>query len=132
MSRSKIDPVHIVQSVYDEETESNKVSIVGTEMSIAVSIEDGDSVTNLPKSLTMGVEDGIMSCEGMKSYSLYTMPNSDVKVEVSPSKTDDIWFELTTCKTTTEPLMQASPKEICAARIRISGAGQAYLVLQAV
>lgn len=132
MARTKMDPIHIQQSVYDEDHEANKVMMVGTEMEIAVSIEDGDSVINLPKSLTISVEDGIMLCEGMKSCQLYTMANSDIKVEVSPSKTKDIWFELTTCKTTTEPLMQQSPKEICAMRVRLSGAGQAYLVLQAV
>lgn len=44
MKRTKLDPNHIAQSVFDEESQANRVQVVNTEIAIELRAEDGDSV----------------------------------------------------------------------------------------
>lgn len=49
MARSKLDQTQIAQLVFDDEKNANRVALVGTEISIELDAEDGDSVISKKK-----------------------------------------------------------------------------------
>jgi hypothetical protein len=53
---TRLDPNQVSRIVFDEDLEANRVTIIGTEMSIAVSAEDGDSVQTVPMALRMDLQ----------------------------------------------------------------------------
>jgi hypothetical protein len=116
--RSKLDPVHIQQYVFDEETESYKVKLIPTEMSIELDAADGDNIRVIPNGSKLNENDQIMSCVGMKTVCLY----GEGIVSISPEDEGDEFYTLI--------ITSLQPKEICARRIKIVGSGK--LVMQAV
>ena len=123
MSRSKIDPVHIQQYVYDDETESLKVKLIPMEMSIELDANDGDSVKCYPAGFNFSNKNSPYPCVGMKTAMLYKSDQNELKLEVSPLDDGDVWIEVQNAQ---------NPCQICARRIRMSGAGNGVVVVQAV
>jgi hypothetical protein len=123
MSRSKIDPIHIQQYVFDEETESLKVKLIPIEMSIELDANDGDSVKCYPAGFNFSDKNQPYSCVGMKTAMLYKLNEQDLKLEVSPFDSGDIWVEVSNPQ---------NPCQICARRIRMTGNGSGVVVVQAV
>lgn len=125
MARTKMDPVHIQQCVFDEDTESNKVKLVGTEIEIELSADDGDSVISRPMSVSFSTKDIPMKCDGMKSVCVY-IKEGTITVRVSPEDQGEFWIDLITAEQT------SSIAGICARRIQMTGTGEGVLVMQAV
>lgn len=51
--KTRFDPNQIIQFEHDEETHAKRVKIVGTQIQVALSADDGDSVLTVPKSVIM-------------------------------------------------------------------------------
>jgi hypothetical protein len=111
-----IDPTHIWQAIFDEDSESIKVELLPLELAINLDAEGGDSVLALPQSLIL--EQGEADCKRIKSICLY----GQGVVSVSPIDSGDEWYELA--------VLQLSPQHICARRIKLVGSGK--LVMQSV
>lgn len=127
MSRSKVDPIHIQQLVFDDETESYKMRMVGTEMSVELSHMDGDSVYSMTPSMTVSTKDVAQNCMGMKRVCAFKSDEapSELKIEISPNAEGEEFYTLMTL-TAKGP---SQVMEICAARIRMSGSGQGSMVI---
>jgi hypothetical protein len=117
MSRSKVDPVHIQQYVYDEELEAYRVHILPTEIQMELNAEDGDSVICKHDSIVVD-QTAIQSCVGMKTVCLYGAGT----VSISPDDTGSVFYDLA--------LTALVPVSICARRVKIVGTGK--LVLQSI
>ncbi len=127
MSRTKIDPIHIQQLVFDEDTESYKMKMVGTEMSVELSHSDGDSVYAIIPSMTVSTKDVPQSCSGMKRVCAFKSDDAptELKIEISPKSEGDEFYTIAT-------LINKGPSEvmeICAVRIRMSGTGAGSMVI---
>jgi len=107
---SKLSPHQIAQSVYDEPSESVRTTIQNLEIGIELDADDGDSV-EIRKPLfhqellvSSGTDSGTVLGEGdVRYFSEYLVSVSvineiaasgmQIHVEVSPSDTDNIWFD---------------------------------------
>ena len=106
---SKADPIQIARRVFDEESDSNRVKLVETEMAIELSAEDGDSVLAVHTSLVL--QEGIHSVAGMKTLCLY----GSATLSVSPHDEGEEFYSISPAET--------EPKTICARRLKIEGTG---------
>lgn len=113
---SKLDPIQMQRKVYDDQIEANRVTVVGTEMAIELSADDGDSVTAIPMSASLA--EGIHSVAGMKTLCLY----GSASLLVSPSDDGEDFYALSAT--------QLQPLAICARRLKIEGDG--LVVVQSV
>lgn len=57
MSRSKVDPVHMMQFAFDDASESFKTKLTDTEISMELSAEDGDSVIAKREFLVVSIDE---------------------------------------------------------------------------
>lgn len=105
---TKLDPQQIIRYVYDENSQAYKVSIVGTELSIALSADDNDSVQIV--AMTKTLEAGIHSVAGMKVACVYGSPTA---IRISPSDEGEDFYLLS--------FSACIPVAICAKRIQIEG-----------
>ena len=112
----KLDPIQMQRKVYDEQIEANRVTVVGTEMGIELSAQDGDSILAIPMSQSLA--EGIHSIAGMKTLCKY----GECSLKVSPLDEGDLWLDLSAA--------ELEPKAICARRLKIEGTG--LVVVQSV
>ena len=82
MSRSKLDPNQISQCEHDDDTGAKKVKIIGTEMSIELDAEDGDSVLSLPQQISSNVFDEEIDAKRLRAASLQLI-SGNASIEVS-------------------------------------------------
>lgn len=57
MSRSKVDPVHMMQFAFDDASESFKTKLTDTEIAMELSAEDGDSVISKREFLVVSLDE---------------------------------------------------------------------------
>ncbi len=113
-----IDPTHIWQAIFDEDSESIKVELLPLELAINLDAETGDSIMSMPQSSILS--EGEADCKRIKTICLY----GSGTVSVSPSDSGDEWYELFISPG------DLVPKSICARRIKLVGSGK--LVMQSV
>jgi len=105
---TKLAPHQIAQSVYDAPNEAIRTTIQNMEIAIELSADDGDSVeVRSPlfagsNTIVSGTPSGTVVAQGDVRYlaeyivavnvlSAVTASGLKIKVEVSPSDTDDVW-----------------------------------------
>lgn len=130
----------VLRRSYDESEEALRVSMTSTQLAVALSHADGDSIETHPNSLTnSGTSEVIIT--GMKSVCLYLMPDgagvAQAKVQVSPTDSGDIWVDVPTSTVTAHAtlLSVGSVHATCARRARVvhvTGTPTTHLVAQAV
>ena len=107
---TRLDPTHIMKRVFDESNDSNRVQIVGTEIAIAVSAADGDSVLSAPMALRADLQaNEALDCLHYQKGVL----EAPQAVTIEASIDGETWFELAT-------IQPRAPFEIMAAKIRVS------------
>jgi hypothetical protein len=134
MSNTRLDPVHIIRSVYDEAAEAYKVKIQDTELAMELSATDGDSVTAHPVKLlasAIGVAspaaDGTIiiaavDCSSISAVHVSVNGTGTVVVEVSPADSGSYFYSIGGA---------GAIIPVCARRIRVTStnaAGDVYLV----
>ena len=124
MSRTKRDINQIQQFEHDEDSNAKRVKMVGTELSIELDHEDGDSVTSHPAKLVASVT-GVTSeddeteiippldCSSMRVIHLYPVGTGFLEVYLSPVDSGDVFY-----KVDLEDL-----KNVCARRIKVKSLG---------
>lgn len=131
--RSKLDPTHITQMTYDENSEAVKVKIQDAEMSIELSANDGDSVTSHPVKLVasaMGcdITDNNMDvipaldCSSLKEVRIDIEGTGTAQILASPVDSGDFFYVVGP---------QAVTHRICARRIKVKSldvVGNVHLV----
>lgn len=122
MGRSKRDVVHIQQYEHDELSNSKRVKITDTELSIELNHADGDSVTSHPAKLTASAIDvdasnngqeviPALECSSMRKISVIVNGTGSVKIMVSPVDSGSFFVELL------ETI--GGVMDICARRVKI-------------
>ncbi len=106
MSRSLLDPTQIIQTTFDPDSQSNRVSLVPTEITF-----EGTSQVIVQA-------DGIVNCAGYEYVCLYGTGT----VSVSPDDDGSTMYALT--------VTALEPKLICARTIQIVGTGK--IIIQSV
>ena len=84
MARSKLfDPVHILQHIYNEDSESINVELLPTEISMELNADDGDSVL-VQKQMTVldDVQDGQLIDTSKASRLCILSEDSNAQVEL--------------------------------------------------
>lgn len=133
MVRSKYDPNHITQIVFDEESRANRVKLVDTQISIEVRAEDGDSITSHPVKLTISslgcTSDDIgkeivppMDCSSLRELHASIEGTGQVLILASPMAIGDFFYEVGSAN---------QIHKICAKRIKvksIDAIGNVHLV----
>lgn len=134
MSHTRLDQTHIFRHVYDEDTESLKVKIQDTELSMELSAADGDNVTAHPAKLlasaigvTSPAADGTViiaavDCSSISSVHVSINGTGAVVVEVSPADSGSYFYSIGGA---------GAIIPVCARRIRVTStnaAGDVYLV----
>lgn len=158
---SQLDGAQIFKRVFDGANDSIRVDFAGVHSSsISLSATDGtpDSIITYPErsstkasltSASTGTIIGPVSCEGMRSFNLYTNTTSTlvgpqaITLQISPSATDNVWIAATctaTPSTVSGTVIKGTMEtDIVAMRARVviaaaitSGTFDAYLVMQGV
>lgn len=127
MARSKLDPNQIFQHAYDDDSESLKMSMVGTEMSVSLDESDGDSAAIRPMSFTASPSIGeTISVEKMSKMRIYIKSigsgDSTVSVQLSPLDSGDFWVTalmMTPAALANGCIMSEPLKDITAKRMRV-------------
>lgn len=123
---TKLDPQYIARCEHDEASESKRVKIVDTELSIELDADDGDSVQTqgrlIDYNLTSGEVADISICREIKVYS-----SGEFTVEYSPkTEGEDSWISMgqSTNETAIIPILAKRVKVTSASPIIILGRGQ--------
>ena len=87
MARSKnLDPVHMIQHSYDEDSESFKMKLTDTEIAMELSADDGDSVFIFKQMLVLDVKAGeLIDSSKYSKICIY-----EDEITLSLLKSDDI------------------------------------------
>src|SRR6266850_6764322 len=83
-----MDPTHIWQAIFDEDSESIKVELLPLELAISLDAETGDSVKSVPESSILN--EGEADCKRIKTICLY----GEGTVSISPSDNSDEWYQI--------------------------------------
>lgn len=116
MANQSSEPRHylsgdgVLKEAWNPQAHALEVALKNTEVAIALSASEGDSVIAVVPSATLS--EGTHSCAGIKTVCRY----GDATISVSPDVSGEEWHVLS-CEDLT-------PKEICAMRIKITGAGK--------
>lgn len=105
MSRSKLDPTHISQLTFDEESEALKVKMHDTEINMELNHEDGDSVTAHPAKLVASAIECVeaddnqvvipaQDCSSLRELHLSVEGEGLAEVHVSPVDSGDFFYKL--------------------------------------
>jgi hypothetical protein len=155
---SLLDAPQLVKRAFDDDNDSFRMVLGEAQgISIELSADDGDSITNVPESstangsltaATTGVIVAEASCYGAKSAQIYSKTLTTITtpptltIQVSPLDTGDVWFSTSTTLvpgTVIDNVAASSIGSICARRIRVStsaatasGTATVYLVVQAI
>jgi hypothetical protein len=105
---TRLDPTHIMKRVFDESSDSNRVQIVGTEIAIAVSAADGDSVLSAPMAARHDLE-ALEELDCLHYQKAVLEAPEGVTIEATID--GETWFELAT-------IQPRAPFEIMVAKIR--------------
>lgn len=134
MSRSKLDPNQIIQYTYDPVTESQKVKIQDTELSIELSHADGDSITSHPAKLVASVlgvtspaDNGTdiipaLDCSSLSQIRVDINGSGAIMIMASPTDSGSYFYNVGGAGTI---------HNICARRIKVvstNAAGDVHLV----
>lgn len=111
---TKLSPHQVVQNIYDEPSNTVRISIQNMELAMELSADDGDSVTAVPKAINSYATFSTAQTTGAVAIapidvSFCTSLNLTVKnqgtavsvaIEVSPSDTAGVWIQLSTLNAT--------------------------------
>lgn len=103
MVRSKLDPTHIAQLTYDENSEAMKVKMTDSEMSIELDANDGDSVRTEPTKLTASAIDctaddngtdviPALDCQNMREVHVSVDGSGEAQIYVSPNDSGNFFY----------------------------------------
>ena len=95
--RSSLDPHHIVQSVYNPNSESYDVTIIDTEMNLSLSADEDDSIKVESRSLNKSVQaNEEFNVENIDKLRIYIKVSLGCKVElmVSPDSEGADFFSM--------------------------------------
>jgi hypothetical protein len=101
--RSKRDPNHISQLVYDEEANANRVKLADTEIAMELSADDGDSIESQPAKLIASAigcaaEDNntdvipALDCKNLREVHVSVNGSGSVQILVSPNDSGDFFY----------------------------------------
>lgn len=125
----------VLRKVWDENTQSLKVTIGSSEFAVALSAEENDSIITYPNATSVSGETEL-SAVGMKSACLYVEPGSgNAKLQVSPVDSGDLWMDLADSQVTAGgTLVSTEVLTLCARRIKVvlTGSPVVHLIVQAV
>ncbi len=118
MSRSKLDPSHIIQHIYDTATESAKVSIQNLDLAIELSADDGDTIVPQKKMIEVAVAiNDIIDTSKYSRICMFGQATMAIKAVLA----NNTEYTLVT-------LAAGVYQDICVPRIKVPSAG--FIILQ--
>lgn len=110
MHRSKADPIHIQQLTFNEESKAVRVDLVPTQMNVALTHTDGDSVYTVKRMTVVDAKVGdIINCEEVETICRLTGTIENVHVYLGP---EDLLIDAL-------KLQKAVPTIICVPAIQV-------------
>lgn len=124
MAMTSLDYPQVLRTVYDEATQTLKVSIESIDMSIELSHADGDSVLNFGSTVNGDAVSGTaIACDNYRKIAVYSVTPVGLLVEASP---DNVTW-VTIDNTNAVYIL----KDLCAKFVRMSfSSGTVKYVLQ--
>ena len=106
---TRFDKTKIAQKEHDVDKDAKRVTIVETDLAIAVSAEDGDSVESVPRALRMAIT---------ADQELDTLLYREIAVQAPEGA--QISYTIDGQTWHTSPISDAQPIKICAYKVKIS------------
>lgn len=110
MSTTKLGWEQAIKNSYDENTGSLKTTLQNLEIAMELSADDGDSVTNIPKTVNAYAIFSTPQTSGTIAIPATSIPfcstvsfvfknndgNTNFVIEISPSDTEEVWHQIST------------------------------------